>query len=136
MVARKIKNTRQKTMDATLYVASMLQFLRNYKIFFTFLYEQIKTLIVLVLNVIINGIACTYFSQLIRFARVCSQVEDFNARNKCLTAELLKQGYWCHKLRKAFPSSKFNVDLKSLIHQGLSEPEFYGDSIHIQKDYG
>ena len=31
-----------------------------------------------------------YISQLIRFARVCSHVEDFNARNKCLTAKLLK----------------------------------------------
>ena len=27
-----------------------------------------------------------YISQLIRFARVCSHVGDFNARNKCLTA--------------------------------------------------
>ena len=26
-----------------------------------------------------------YISQLIRFARVCSHVEDFNGRNKCLT---------------------------------------------------
>ena len=33
-----------------------------------------------------------YISQLIRFARECSHVEDFNARNKCLTAKLLKQG--------------------------------------------
>ena len=46
-----------------------------------------------------------YISQFIRFARVCSHVEDFNARNKCLTAKLLKQGYRYHKLRKAF--SKF-----------------------------
>ena len=30
-----------------------------------------------------------YISQLIRFARVCSQVEDSNARNKWLTAKLL-----------------------------------------------
>ena len=44
-------------------------------------------------------------SQLIRFARVCSHVDDINARNKCLTAKLLKQGYRYHKLRKAF--SKF-----------------------------
>ena len=44
-------------------------------------------------------------SQLIRFARVWSNpVEDFNARNKCLTAKLLKQGYRYHKLR-FFPSS-------------------------------
>ena len=28
-----------------------------------------------------------YNSQLIRFARVCSHVEDFNARNKCLIAQ-------------------------------------------------
>ena len=32
-------------------------------------------------------------SQFKLFARVCSHVEDFNARNKCLTAELLKQGH-------------------------------------------
>ena len=30
-----------------------------------------------------NGV---YFSQLIRFARVCSHFDDFNTRNKCLTA--------------------------------------------------
>ena len=41
-------------------------------------------------------------SQLIRFARVCSHVDDFNTRNKCLTAKLLKQGYRYHNLRKAF----------------------------------
>ena len=43
-----------------------------------------------------------YVSQLIRFARVCSHVDDFNTRNKCLTAKLLKQVYRYHKLRKAF----------------------------------
>ena len=43
-----------------------------------------------------------YSSQL---ARVCSNVKYFNARNKCLTAKLLKQGYRYNKLRKAF--SKF-----------------------------
>ena len=43
-----------------------------------------------------------YISQLIRFARVCSHVDDFNTPNKCLTAKLLKQGYRYHKLRKAF----------------------------------
>ena len=29
-----------------------------------------------------------YISQLIRFARVCSHVDDFNTRNKCLTAKV------------------------------------------------
>ena len=38
-----------------------------------------------------------YISQLIRFARVCSNVDDFNYRNLFLTAELLKQGYRYHK---------------------------------------
>ena len=80
-----------------------------------------------------------YISQLIRFARVCSHVDDFNTRNKCLTAKLLKQGYRYHKLRKAFSKfyrrhnelvSKFSVGLKSLLQQGLSEPEFYGDLVY------
>ena len=76
-----------------------------------------------------------YISQLIRFARVSSHVTDFNTRNKLLTAKLLNQGYRYH-IRKAFSKfyrrhsdllSKFNVGLKSLLQQGLSEPEFYGD---------
>ena len=46
-----------------------------------------------------------YISQLIRFARVSGHVDDFNTRNKVLTAKLLRQGYRYHKLRKAF--SKF-----------------------------
>ena len=61
-----------------------------------------------------------YISQLIRFARVCSHVDDFNTRNKCLTTKLLEQGYRYHKLRKALSKfyrrhkeliSKFNVGL-------------------------
>ena len=77
-----------------------------------------------------------YMAQLIRFARVFIHVEAFNARNKCLTAKLLKQGYRYYKVRKTFSKfyrqhhelvSKFNVGLQSLLHQGLSEVEFYGD---------
>ena len=83
-----------------------------------------------------------YISQLIRFARVSSHVTDFNARNKSLTAKLLQQGYRYHKLRKTFSKfyrrhyqlvSKFNVELKTLLHQGLSEPEFYGDLVYKLK---
>ena len=48
-----------------------------------------------------------YISQLIRFARATSSVSDFNCRNKALTANLLRQGYRYHKLRKTF--SKFIV---------------------------
>ena len=80
-----------------------------------------------------------YISQLIRFARVSSHVDDFNTRNKVLTAKLLRQGYKCHQLRKAFSKfyrrhldlvSKYNVRLKTLLLQGLSEPEFYGDLVY------
>ena len=39
-----------------------------------------------------------HISQLIRFARVSSHVDDFNNRNKVLTAKLLRQGYRCHKI--------------------------------------
>ena len=46
-----------------------------------------------------------YISQLIRFARVCSNVDDFNNINLILSAKLFKQGYRYHKIRKAF--SKF-----------------------------
>ena len=68
-----------------------------------------------------------------------SHVADFNAHNKSLTAKLLQQGYRYHKLRKTFSKfyrpqyelvSKFNVGLKTLLHQGLSEPEFYGDLVY------
>ena len=34
-----------------------------------------------------------YISQLIRFTRVSSHVDDFDTRDKVLTAKLLKQGY-------------------------------------------
>ena len=76
-------------------------------------------------------------SQLIRFGRVSSHVDDFNTRNKVLTAKPSRQGYR-YKLREAFSKfhwrhfdivSKYNVGLKTLL-QGLSEPEFYGDLVY------
>ena len=80
-----------------------------------------------------------YISQLIRFARVSSHVDDFITHNKVLTAKLLRQGYRYHKIRKAFSKfyrrhfdivSKYNVGLKTLLLQGLSESEFYGDLVY------
>ena len=77
-----------------------------------------------------------YISQLTRFARASSYVTDLNTRDNFLTQKLLKLGYQYHKLRKTFSKfnrryydliSKFQVGLKSLLRQGLSEPEFYGD---------
>ena len=55
---------------------------------------------------------------------------------KILTAKFLRQRYRYHKFRKAFSKfyqrhfdsvSKYNVGLKTLVLQGLSEPDFYGD---------
>ena len=86
-----------------------------------------------------------YISQLIRFARLCSHVDDFNTHNKYITAKLLNQVYRYHKLRKTFSKfyrrhyeliSKFNVGLNLLLHQSLSEPEFYGDLVYKFKRLG
>ena len=69
-----------------------------------------------------------YISQLIRFARVCSNVDDFNNINLFLTAKLLKQGYRYHKIRKAFSNFyhrqkelivKYNIGLITLLQQGI-----------------
>ena len=78
-------------------------------------------------------------SQLIRFARASSHVNDFNNCNRFLTAKLLKQGYRYHKLRKAFSKfyrwhleliEKYHVSLNKLMQQGISNPEFYGDLVY------
>ena len=83
-----------------------------------------------------------YISQLIRFARASSYVVDFDTPNTLLTQRLLKQGYRYHKLRKAFSLfyrryydliSKFQVGLKSLLRQGLSDPDFYGVLVYKLK---
>ena len=80
-----------------------------------------------------------YISQLIRFQRVCSNVDDFNNINLFLTAKLLKHSYRYHKIRKAFSKFyhrrselivKYNIGLKALLQQGTSEPIFYGDLVY------
>ena len=74
-----------------------------------------------------------------RFARVCSNVDDFNNRNLFLTAKLLKQGNRYHNIQKAFSKFyhrhselivKYNIGLKTLLQQGISEPIFYGDLVY------
>ena len=78
-----------------------------------------------------------YISQLIRFARASSNLNI--CRNKALTAKLPRQGYRYFKFRKAFSKfyrrhsalvEKYNVGLKKLLQQGISEPEFYGDLVY------
>ena len=41
-----------------------------------------------------------YISQLVRFARCCTSVSDFNSKNLQITSKLLTHGYRYHKLRK------------------------------------
>ena len=75
-----------------------------------------------------------YILQLIRFARVCSNIVDFNNRNNSLTStrKLLKQEYQYHKLRKVFSRFynkhselivKYNIYLKTL-NKAYQNPYF------------
>ena len=80
-----------------------------------------------------------YISQLIRFARCCSNVEDFHNRNLIITKKLLKQGYRYHKLRQCFCKfffrykevlNKYNCNLNQFLKLGISQPKFYGDVLY------
>ena len=66
-------------------------------------------------------------------------VNDFNNRNKFLTAKLLKQGNRYHKLLKAVSKfyrrhyeliEKYHISLKKLLQRGISNPEFYGNLVY------
>ena len=73
---------------------------------------------------------------------MCSNVDDFNIRNLFLTAKLLKQGFRYHKIRKVFSKFyhrhlellvKYNIGLKTLLQQGISEPVFNGELVYKSK---
>ena len=79
-----------------------------------------------------------YISQLIRFARASSNVSDFNCRNKALIPSSLSRAIViisCVRLFSKFYRrhselvEKYNVSLKKLLQQGISEPEFCGDLV-------
>ena len=64
-------------------------------------------------------------------------LDPFNCRNNVFPSKL--QGYRYHKLHKAFlnfyfPLSelivKYNICLKTLLQQGISEPVFYGNLVY------
>ena len=68
-----------------------------------------------------------YISQLIRFARASSSVSDFNCR------KTFSKFYRRH----SGLVEKYNVSLRKLLQQGISEPEFYGDFVYrIRKIVG
>ena len=80
-----------------------------------------------------------YISQLVRFARVCNNVNDFNERNIFITAKLLHQGFRYHKLLKTFTKFyyrykdlilKYNSTCRNLIRLGISHPIFYGNILY------
>lgn len=83
-----------------------------------------------------------YISQLVRFARVCNNVSDFNERNLFISGKLLHQGFRYHKLVKTFTKFyyryedlvfKYNTTCKHLIKAGISHPEFYGNVLYKAK---
>ena len=66
----------------------------------------------------------------------CSNVSGFNNRHQFVTAQLLKQRHQYHKVRKAVskfyhrPSElilKYNVDLKTLLQQGILDSVLNSD---------
>ena len=83
-----------------------------------------------------------YISQLVRFARVCNNIGDFNERNLFISEKLLHQGFRYHKLVKTFTKfyyrykdlfNKYNATCKHLIKEGISHPKFYGNVIYKAK---
>ena len=81
-----------------------------------------------------------YISHLVRFARCCTSVSDFNSKNIQITSKLLPQGNSYHKLRKIFGKffwlysallSKFGeISFQEYVSEGISHPVFYGDLIY------
>ena len=80
-----------------------------------------------------------YISQLVRFSRACSFVEDFHQRNRDITSKLLNQGFRYHKLRRSFCKfyhrnteilRKYNTSLITFLKEGISHPVFYGDFVY------
>ena len=77
------------------------------------------------------GSDCIFFlytSKLTQFARVSNLVVDFNTRNKILTTTLLKSRTPLKVFSKLYRRLydlilNFNVELKSRLKQGLTEPE-------------
>ena len=83
-----------------------------------------------------------YISQLVRFARICSEVDDFNERNLAITCKLLQQGYRFHKILITFGKFykrykellvKYNVTRKKLITDGMSHPTYYCNIVNKAK---
>ena len=81
-----------------------------------------------------------YISQLVRFARCCTIISDFNSKNLQLTSKLQTPGYRYRKLRKKFGKlfrsysdllSKFGeISFQEYVTEGISRPVFYDDLVY------
>ena len=78
-----------------------------------------------------------YISQLIPLLECVLMLMTLTT--KTYSAKLLKQSYRYHKIRKAFSKfyhrhseliAKYNIGLKTLLQQGISELIFYGDLVY------
>ena len=79
---------------------------------------------------------------LVDLYQVCSNYSPVAKNSLARRGRMFYIGYRYHKLRKTFSKfyrryydliSKFQVGLKSLLRQGLSEPDFYGDLVYKLK---
>ena len=81
-----------------------------------------------------------YISRLVRFARCCTSVSDFNSKNLQLTSKLLTQGNGYHELHKTFGKffrsysgllSKFGeISFQEYVTEGIYHPVFYCDLVY------
>ena len=94
-------------------------------------------LVCLPLTTILAHMECTYLSLFISLEH---RLTLMTCPNKALINKLLKQGYRYHKLHNAFSKfyrhhswlvEKYNVSLKKLLQQGISEPELYSDKVYF-----
>ena len=82
-----------------------------------------------------------FISQLVRFARYCTNVLDFYSKNLQITSKLLTQGNRYHRLRKTFGFfrsysellSKFgDISFQEYVPRGISHLIFYDDLVYKQ----
>ena len=67
-----------------------------------------------------------FVSQLIRYARCCEELEDFQTRSKALVKKMIQQNFKLYQLKRAFEKfvtthyellCKYNVSLLNIINE-------------------
>ena len=79
-----------------------------------------------------------YITQLIRFMKVCLNVNDFNSINLFLTAKLLVSLNLTNNFTKFYHRHsklivKYNINFQILLQQGIPEHILYGDLVYKYK---